>query len=320
MIHDMELAVARRETIVAHAEGQSKKDKKAVTRTDFRHRQMELRRKIRDVHQVGSSRRPGRPPHPSLPTAGPRGACPPVPGPADPTQCPLSVHHRVLSATHSRGCRRGCWAKAVTEVTRGQQGAAGQLWQWTPVCPALMPGSLQPLGCGHHLVMRGHRPPCWSCRVKTWWPPGGPQGLCGCSPGHCLAVHPATSSEPGVCQRSPCCPGVPFPRDCQAGSLGSNFPGWPHRVASGTCGACLPTPAQEVGAGAASPVGRGLNVTAAMAAHSEVALGHLRTGPRDLSSTQDGDMWPPLRASVCGDPACRGGPVEHVPCRERERH
>uniref|UniRef100_A0A287D644 Coiled-coil domain 40 molecular ruler complex subunit n=1 Tax=Ictidomys tridecemlineatus TaxID=43179 RepID=A0A287D644_ICTTR len=51
MIHDMELAVARRETIVTHAEGQSKMDKKAVTRTDFRHRQMELRKKIRDVHK-----------------------------------------------------------------------------------------------------------------------------------------------------------------------------------------------------------------------------------------------------------------------------
>ncbi|XP_077897622.1 coiled-coil domain-containing protein 40 isoform X1 [Ictidomys tridecemlineatus] len=52
MIHDMELAVARRETIVTHAEGQSKMDKKAVTRTDFRHRQMELRKKIRDVHKA----------------------------------------------------------------------------------------------------------------------------------------------------------------------------------------------------------------------------------------------------------------------------
>uniref|UniRef100_A0A8C9UQI3 Uncharacterized protein n=1 Tax=Spermophilus dauricus TaxID=99837 RepID=A0A8C9UQI3_SPEDA len=52
MIHDMELAVARRETIMTHAEGQSKMDKKAVTRTDFRHRQMELRKKIRDVHKA----------------------------------------------------------------------------------------------------------------------------------------------------------------------------------------------------------------------------------------------------------------------------
>uniref|UniRef100_A0A8D2JMK9 Uncharacterized protein n=1 Tax=Sciurus vulgaris TaxID=55149 RepID=A0A8D2JMK9_SCIVU len=52
MIHDMELAVTRREIIVAQAEGQSKIDKKVVTRTDFRHKQMELRRKIRDVHKA----------------------------------------------------------------------------------------------------------------------------------------------------------------------------------------------------------------------------------------------------------------------------
>ncbi|KAL1780256.1 coiled-coil domain-containing protein 40 isoform X1 [Sigmodon hispidus] len=52
MIHDMEMAVARRETIVIQAEGQSKIDKKIITRTDFHHQQMELRRKIRDMHKA----------------------------------------------------------------------------------------------------------------------------------------------------------------------------------------------------------------------------------------------------------------------------
>lgn len=53
MIRDMELAVARRETISTRAEGQSRVDKKLLTRTDFRHKQTELRRKIRDLHKVG---------------------------------------------------------------------------------------------------------------------------------------------------------------------------------------------------------------------------------------------------------------------------
>lgn len=53
MIRDMELAVARRETITTRAEGHSKTDKQFLTRTDFHHKQTELRRKIRDVHKVG---------------------------------------------------------------------------------------------------------------------------------------------------------------------------------------------------------------------------------------------------------------------------
>ncbi|ELK12282.1 Coiled-coil domain-containing protein 40 [Pteropus alecto] len=52
MIRDMELAVARRETIVTRAEGHSKIDKQFITRTDFHHKQTELRRKIRDVHKA----------------------------------------------------------------------------------------------------------------------------------------------------------------------------------------------------------------------------------------------------------------------------
>nr|KAF6455148.1 coiled-coil domain containing 40 [Rousettus aegyptiacus] len=52
MIRDMELAVARRETITTRAEGHSKTDKQFLTRTDFHHKQTELRRKIRDVHKA----------------------------------------------------------------------------------------------------------------------------------------------------------------------------------------------------------------------------------------------------------------------------
>ncbi|OBS83370.1 hypothetical protein A6R68_22651 [Neotoma lepida] len=52
MIHDMELAVTRRETIAVQAEGQSKRDKKIITRTDFHLQQNELRRKIRDTHKA----------------------------------------------------------------------------------------------------------------------------------------------------------------------------------------------------------------------------------------------------------------------------
>ncbi|KAF6092778.1 coiled-coil domain containing 40 [Phyllostomus discolor] len=52
MVRDMELAVTRRETIATQAEGQSKRDKKLLTRTDFYHKQAELRRKIRDLHKA----------------------------------------------------------------------------------------------------------------------------------------------------------------------------------------------------------------------------------------------------------------------------
>lgn len=52
MIHDMELAIARRETISTQAEGQRKTDKKLLTRTDFHRKQTELRRTIRDVHKA----------------------------------------------------------------------------------------------------------------------------------------------------------------------------------------------------------------------------------------------------------------------------
>ncbi|XP_070630031.1 coiled-coil domain-containing protein 40 isoform X2 [Bos indicus] len=52
MIRDMELAVTRRDTISTRAEGQSKMDKKLFTRTDFHHKQTELRRKIRDIHKA----------------------------------------------------------------------------------------------------------------------------------------------------------------------------------------------------------------------------------------------------------------------------
>lgn len=54
MIRDMELAVARRETISTRAEGQGKLDKRLLTQTDFHHQQAELRRKVRDIHKVGS--------------------------------------------------------------------------------------------------------------------------------------------------------------------------------------------------------------------------------------------------------------------------
>ncbi|KAI4533822.1 hypothetical protein MG293_016841 [Ovis ammon polii] len=52
MIRDMELAITRRDTISTRAEGQSKMDKKLFTRTDFHHKQTELRRKIRDIHKA----------------------------------------------------------------------------------------------------------------------------------------------------------------------------------------------------------------------------------------------------------------------------
>ncbi|XP_045428132.1 coiled-coil domain-containing protein 40 [Pipistrellus kuhlii] len=52
MIRDMEHAVARRETISTQAEGQSKMDRKMLTRSDFHHKELELRRKIRDLHKA----------------------------------------------------------------------------------------------------------------------------------------------------------------------------------------------------------------------------------------------------------------------------
>lgn len=68
MIRDMELAVTRRGTISTRAEGQSKMDKKLFTRTDFHHKQAELRRKIRDVHKVGGpGDRDGAPPWAACP-------------------------------------------------------------------------------------------------------------------------------------------------------------------------------------------------------------------------------------------------------------
>ncbi|XP_006886396.1 PREDICTED: coiled-coil domain-containing protein 40 [Elephantulus edwardii] len=52
MIRDMEMAVARRDTIRTRAEGQSRMQTKALTRTDFHHQQAELRQKIRDVNKA----------------------------------------------------------------------------------------------------------------------------------------------------------------------------------------------------------------------------------------------------------------------------
>lgn len=52
MIRDMELAVSRREAIVIQAEGQSKVDKKLITKTEFHYQQSELRKKVREVLKV----------------------------------------------------------------------------------------------------------------------------------------------------------------------------------------------------------------------------------------------------------------------------
>uniref|UniRef100_A0A8C3YJM1 Uncharacterized protein n=1 Tax=Catagonus wagneri TaxID=51154 RepID=A0A8C3YJM1_9CETA len=52
MIRDMELAVARRETIAARAEGQGKRDGRLLTRMDFHREQAELRRKVRDIQKA----------------------------------------------------------------------------------------------------------------------------------------------------------------------------------------------------------------------------------------------------------------------------
>lgn len=48
----MELAVSRREAIVIQAEGQSKVDKKLITKTEFHYQQSELRKKVREVLKV----------------------------------------------------------------------------------------------------------------------------------------------------------------------------------------------------------------------------------------------------------------------------
>ena len=82
MIRDMELAVTRRDTISTRAEGQSKMDKKLFTRTDFHHKQTELRRKIRDIHKVGETGHgEGAPPRATCPwvvswVISPTGRCP----------------------------------------------------------------------------------------------------------------------------------------------------------------------------------------------------------------------------------------------------
>ncbi|XP_035157863.2 coiled-coil domain-containing protein 40 isoform X1 [Callithrix jacchus] len=52
MICAMEMAVARRETVTTQAEGQLKMDRKALTHTEFHRKQLELRRKIRDIHKA----------------------------------------------------------------------------------------------------------------------------------------------------------------------------------------------------------------------------------------------------------------------------
>ncbi|XP_044530265.1 coiled-coil domain-containing protein 40 [Gracilinanus agilis] len=51
MIREMEAAITHRDTFVTRGEGQSKIDKKLLTRTHFHHQQMELRRKIRDIQK-----------------------------------------------------------------------------------------------------------------------------------------------------------------------------------------------------------------------------------------------------------------------------
>ncbi|XP_008053386.1 coiled-coil domain-containing protein 40 [Carlito syrichta] len=52
MIRNMELAVARRDTIATQAEGQGKMDRNVLTRAGFHHKQIELRRKIKDTHKA----------------------------------------------------------------------------------------------------------------------------------------------------------------------------------------------------------------------------------------------------------------------------
>ncbi|XP_039332497.1 coiled-coil domain-containing protein 40 [Saimiri boliviensis] len=52
MICAMEMAVARRETVTTQAEGQLKTDRKALTHTKFQRKQLELRRKIKDIRKA----------------------------------------------------------------------------------------------------------------------------------------------------------------------------------------------------------------------------------------------------------------------------
>ncbi|XP_020856436.1 coiled-coil domain-containing protein 40 [Phascolarctos cinereus] len=51
MIREMEAAITHRDSIVTRGEGQSKIDKKLLTRTNFHHQQMELRKKIRETQK-----------------------------------------------------------------------------------------------------------------------------------------------------------------------------------------------------------------------------------------------------------------------------
>ncbi|XP_031821446.1 coiled-coil domain-containing protein 40 [Sarcophilus harrisii] len=51
MIREMEAAVISRDSFVTRGEGQNKIDKKALTRTNFHHQQMELRKKIRETQK-----------------------------------------------------------------------------------------------------------------------------------------------------------------------------------------------------------------------------------------------------------------------------
>uniref|UniRef100_A0A6I8NUE7 Uncharacterized protein n=2 Tax=Ornithorhynchus anatinus TaxID=9258 RepID=A0A6I8NUE7_ORNAN len=51
MIRDTEVAVSLRETILIRAESQKKINKKQLTRSDFHHKQMELRRKIKETQK-----------------------------------------------------------------------------------------------------------------------------------------------------------------------------------------------------------------------------------------------------------------------------
>lgn len=87
MIRDMELAVARRETTATRVEGQNKMDKKLLTRTEFHHRQTELRRKISDLHKVGEPCDPQGHAKGRVST----GQCPPVP-------CTRSAHEQASLA------------------------------------------------------------------------------------------------------------------------------------------------------------------------------------------------------------------------------
>ncbi|XP_074081091.1 coiled-coil domain-containing protein 40-like [Macrotis lagotis] len=52
MIREMEAAISHRESFVIRGEGQSKTDKKLLTRTNFHHQQMELRKKIRETQKL----------------------------------------------------------------------------------------------------------------------------------------------------------------------------------------------------------------------------------------------------------------------------